>query len=43
MIICLENIMINNINILNEKELEENSVIKNYLTTASKKRFFSNY
>ena len=36
------NISMHITNILNEKELEENSVIKNYLTTASKKRFFSN-
>ena len=30
------------INILEDNELDENSVVKNYLTTASKKRFFSN-
>lgn len=30
------------INILEDNELDEKSVVKNYLTTASKKRFFSN-
>ena len=30
------------INILENNELDEKSVVKNYLTTASKKRFFSN-
>ncbi len=30
------------INILENNELDEKSVVKNYLTTDSKKRFFSN-
>ena len=34
------NISMHIANTLNEKELEENTVVKNYLTTASKKRFF---